>query len=520
LTRTRLDLGCAASSALASCECQHSPTPSRSPSAPRGRNVVIEKSFGAPPSPRTASPSPRRSSSTTPTRTWAPRWSRRSPARPPTSPATAPPPPPSSPRPSYRGPQERRRRRQPDRSSAASRRPSPPPIVAELKKLSTPVKDSKEIAQVGTISANHDAEIGKIIAEAMDKVGKDGVITVEEGKSLETDVDSSRACSSTRATSPLLRHRPDAWRRARGPLHPHPREEDQQHQGPAPAAREGRRSRQAPADHRRGHRGRGPRHPRRQQAPRHPQGRAVKAPGFGDRRKAMLEDIAILTGGRCIMRGPRHQAREAQLNELGKRQEGRHRQGQHHHRRGRRRPPPTSRAASSRSAARSRTPLSDYDREKLQERLAKLAGGVAVRSTSARRPSRDEGEEGPRRGRAARDPRGRRGGHRPRRRRRAAPRRKPSKRPSTSPRRPPATSRVGVDIVTAPRGAAPQIAANAASTAPSSPRPSRSKNPSTQLRLQRRTDEYGDLVKMGVIDPTKVERTALQNAGSVSRACS
>ncbi len=74
-------------------------------------------------------------------------------------------------------------------------------IVEELKKLSRPVKDSKEIAQVGTCSANQDTEIGKIIAQAMDKVGKDGVITVEEGKSLETGLSCSRACSSTRASS-------------------------------------------------------------------------------------------------------------------------------------------------------------------------------------------------------------------------------------------------------------------------------------------------------------------------------
>jgi hypothetical protein len=75
-------------------------------------------------------------------------------------------------------------------------------IVEELKKLSKPTKDPKEIAQVGTISANGDETIGEIIAEAMEKVGKEGVITVEEAKGLETTSSTwSRACSSTAATS-------------------------------------------------------------------------------------------------------------------------------------------------------------------------------------------------------------------------------------------------------------------------------------------------------------------------------
>ena len=104
---------------------------------------------------------------------------------------------------------------------------------------------------------------------------------------------------------------------------------------------------------------------------------AVKAPGYGDRRKAMLEDIAILTGGQADLRRPRHQAREPPAHRPGPRQEGHRRQGQHHDHRRRRqerrhqgphRPdPPRDRAIAT----------SDYDREKLEERLAKLSGGVA-----------------------------------------------------------------------------------------------------------------------------------------------
>ena len=110
---------------------------------------------------------------------------------------------------------------------------------------------------------------------------------------------------------------------------------------------------------------------------------AVKAPGFGDRRKAMLEDIAILTGGKVDHRGPRHQARERDARGPRPRQARHHRQGQHHHHRRRRQEGRDRGPRRSRSARRSRRPPRDYDREKLQERLAKLVGGVAVINVGA-----------------------------------------------------------------------------------------------------------------------------------------
>ena len=155
---------------------------------------------------------------------------------------------------------------------------------------------------------------------------------------------------------------------------------------------------------------------------------AVKAPGFGDRRKAMLEDIAILTGGKAITEDLGIKLENIKLEDLGKAKkmvvdkdnttivegagktaaiEGRIKQ----------------------IRAQIEETTSDYDREKLQERLAKLAGGVAVIKVGRRDRDRDEGEEGPRRGRAQRDPRGGRGRHRARRRRGPAARRR---RPSTA----------------------------------------------------------------------------------------
>ena len=142
-------------------------------------------------------------------------------------------------------------------------------IVEELKKISVPTSGKKEIAQVGTISANNDAEIGNLIAEAMEKVGKDGVITVEEAKGLETTLETVDGMQFDRLPLAVLHHGSgEDGSGPRGRAHPDPRQEDLVHEGPAPGAREGRADGQAAPDHRRGHRGRDLPHPARERRPR------------------------------------------------------------------------------------------------------------------------------------------------------------------------------------------------------------------------------------------------------------
>jgi len=142
--------------------------------------------------------------------------------------------------------------------------------VKELAKLSKSTKDKKEIAQVATIASNNDGTIGSLISEAMEKVGKDGVITVEESKSATRRWTWSRACSSTGLPVPVLRDGPRAdGSGARGRGRADPRKEAQRDEGHAAAARAGGEIGQAVAHHRRGRRGRGVGHPGRQQAARH-----------------------------------------------------------------------------------------------------------------------------------------------------------------------------------------------------------------------------------------------------------
>ncbi len=159
--------------------------------------------------------------------------------------------------------------------------------VASIKKMSRPVA-GKAIAQVGSISANNDEMIGKIIAEAMDKVGKDGVITVEEAKGLETSLEVVEGMQFDRGyLSPYFITDSERMEVVLEDAYdPDPREEDLVDEGPAADAGAGGQDRQAAADHRRGRRGRGPGNARREQAARHAarrggQGSRVRRPAQG-----------------------------------------------------------------------------------------------------------------------------------------------------------------------------------------------------------------------------------------------
>jgi chaperonin GroEL len=257
-------------------------------------------------------------------------------------------------------------------------------IVAELKSMSKPTKDRKEIAQVGTISANNDETIGNIIAEAMDKVGKEGVITVEEAKGMETTLDLVEGMQFDRGylspyfvTDPermevvmedpyiLLNEKKISSMKDLLPILEQVARsgkpfilisEDVEGEALATLVVNKLRGTLRCA--------------------------AVKAPGFGDRRKAMLEDIAILTGGRLIAEDLGIKLENLKLTDLGQAKrvtidkdnttivEGK---GKRSDLEGR----------IKQIRAQIEDTTSDYDREKLQERLAKLVGGVAVINVGA-----------------------------------------------------------------------------------------------------------------------------------------
>ena len=252
-------------------------------------------------------------------------------------------------------------------------------IVKELKSLSKPTKEQKEIAQVGTISANNDSTIGEIIAEAMSKVGKEGVITVEEAKSLDTQLEVVEGMQFDRGyLSPYFVTDPDRMECVYEDVYILIHEKkisamkdllpllEQVARSGKPLLiiaedLEGEALATLVVNKIRGTL----------------QCVGVKAPGFGDRRKAMLEDIGILTGGRVIAEELGMKLENVTLQDLGRCKrlvvdkdnttivdgagkkadiEGRIKQ----------------------IRAQIEETTSDYDREKLQERLAKLVGGVAV----------------------------------------------------------------------------------------------------------------------------------------------
>ena len=257
-------------------------------------------------------------------------------------------------------------------------------LVEEIKAISKKVKDSSEIAQVATVSANWDTTIGQIIADAMDKVGKDGTITVEEAKSIETSLDVVEGMQVDKGyLSPYFVTNPDSLEVIQESAYILIHEKkisslkdllpilekiaktgkpfliiSEDVEGEALATLVVNKLRGTL------------------------QVCAVKAPGFGDRRKAMLEDIAVLTGGKCITEDLGIKLENLALEDLGRAKrlvidkenttiiEGEGKPGDIQ-----------GRVAQIKRQIEETT--SDYDREKLQERLAKLAGGVAVINVGA-----------------------------------------------------------------------------------------------------------------------------------------
>ena len=385
-------------------------------------------------------------------------------------------------------------------------------IIDELKRISTPSAGKKDIAQVGTISANNDAEIGKLIADAMEKVGKDGVITVEEAKGLETTLETVDGMQFDRGylspyfvTDPekmeavledayLLIH--DKKISAMKELLPVLEKIAQTGKPLLIIAEdvEGEALATLVVNKLRGTL----------------KVCAVKAPGFGDRRKEMLVDIAKLTGGKVISEEVGFKLENAVLGDLGRAKrvvidkdnttvvDGKGKDDDIQ-----------GRIAEIKVAIDKST--SDYDREKLQERLAKLSGGVAVihvgaatetemkekkaRVEDALHATRAAVEEGIVPG----------GGVALLRAQVVLEKVKGTE-----------DEKIGVDIVRRSlEEPVRQIAANAgAEGSVVVGRVREDKNANGGYNAA--TDEYVDMIKTGIIDPTKVSRCALQNAASVA----
>ena len=253
-------------------------------------------------------------------------------------------------------------------------------VVADLKKRSKKVKSNEEIGQVGTISANGDNEVGKMIAEAMAKVGNEGVITVEEAKSLETELEVVEGMQFDRGyISPYFITNADKMMAELEEPYILIHEKKLTSLQPMlPILEAVVQARPSAAHHRRRSRRRGAGHPGGQQAARRPEGCGRQGAGLRRSPQGHAGRHRHRHRRPGDQRRSRHQARERQAQHAGHGQEGAHRQGQHHHHRRRRqegRHPGPRRPDQGR---RSKRPPRDYDKEKLQERLAKLAGGVAV----------------------------------------------------------------------------------------------------------------------------------------------
>jgi chaperonin GroEL len=386
-------------------------------------------------------------------------------------------------------------------------------VVEDLKKMSVPTKGKKEIAQVGSISANNDKEIGDLIAEAMEKVGKDGVITVEEAKGLETTLETVEGMQFDRGyLSPYFVTDPEKMEAgledalilihdkkisSMKDLLPILEKVAQMGKPLLIIAEdiEGEALATLVVNKLRGTL----------------RVAAVKAPGFGDRRKAMLEDIAVLTGGQVISEEVGFKLENAVVTDLGRAKrivvdkenttiiDG---QGDEEKIKGR---------IKEIKAAIDKT-TSDYDREKLQERLAKLAGGVAVINVGAATESemkekKARVEDALHATRAAVEEGIVPGGGVALVR---------AQKSLKSVKLEESDEQIGVDIIRRsleePMRMIVQNAGGEGSIVVEKIRSSKENN----YGYNALTDEYEDLVAAGVIDPTKVTRTALQNAASIA----
>jgi chaperonin GroEL len=385
--------------------------------------------------------------------------------------------------------------------------------VAELKKQSKPVTTSKEIAQVGSISANSDSSIGQIIADAMDKVGKEGVITVEDGKSLENELDVVEGMQFDRGyLSPYFINNPD--KQVAALEDPFVLIFDKKISNirdllpvleqVAKSSRplliiaedvEGEALATLVVNNIRGIL----------------KTTAVKAPGFGDRRKAMLEDIAILTGGQVISEDLGIKLETVTLDMLGKAKKVQITKDD----------TTIVEGSGEKDGIEARVgqikrqiedTTSDYDKEKLQERLAKLAGGVAVLrvggSTEVEvKEKKDRVDDALNATRAAADEGIVPGG--------GVALLKASK-VLDGLKGDNADQNAGVNIVRrALQAPIRQISENSGVEG-SIVVGKVLESAKAEFGFNAQTEEYGDLVEMGVIDPAKVVRSALASAGSVA----